>query len=186
MDLVFHNVVFLLARYVHIVCAAMLIGGTLFYEMVVPVAIEDLRHEQQLAIMGRARWIFRWIVWISAVLIILSGLIMAMRYWHFYQSDGVAVVQQSRPTESVAYSASLQSKWWFFAHAIAGVVAVLIAVTLTIGRRPPAKPVLWMRMNLVILLVAIFLATASNYVRLLVSQRAAEVGLQQVQLRQAP
>src|ERR1700761_2694771 len=71
----FTNLFALMARYLHIVCATLLVGGTLFYEMVVPVAIADLRPEMQLAIFGRARWVFRQIVWWSAALIIISGIV---------------------------------------------------------------------------------------------------------------
>ena len=46
---------FLITRYLHIVCTAFLVGGTLFYEMVVPVAVGDMTEGQQLAVMGRSR-----------------------------------------------------------------------------------------------------------------------------------
>lgn len=180
MDLVFRNILFLLARYLHIVCATTLVGGTLFYEMVVPIAIEDLRKEQQLAIMGRARWVFRWIVWISAVLIIVSGAVSAARHWDIYEADGAAVLRRADSAAEVRPTAALRPGWWFAAHAASGLMAVLVALTLTVGRRPPEHPVLWMRMNLVILLTVIFLATAARNVRLLVTEKAAQVGLRQI------
>jgi hypothetical protein len=43
---------------------------------------------------------------------------------------------------------------------------VLIAVYLTTVPRPPDHPIGWMRLNLVILLVVIFLASATRHVRL--------------------
>ncbi len=47
------NLLYLISRYVHIVCTTLLVGGTLFYEMVVPVAIGELKSEQQLLVFGR-------------------------------------------------------------------------------------------------------------------------------------
>ena len=41
----------------------LLVGGFLFYEMVVPMAIADLKEEAQIAVFARARWVFRWIIW---------------------------------------------------------------------------------------------------------------------------
>jgi len=67
------NIILLLSRYLHIVCVTLLVGGTLFYEMVVPVAIGDLKTEQQLSVFARARWVFRWIVWLSAGILLISG-----------------------------------------------------------------------------------------------------------------
>ncbi len=54
-----HTLIFLISRYLHIVCATILVGGTLFYEMIVPAAIDELRPEQQLLIFARAQVVFQ-------------------------------------------------------------------------------------------------------------------------------
>ncbi len=180
MEVVWTNIFYLIARYLHVVCATLLVGGTLFYEMVVPIAIQDLRSEQQLAIMGRARWVFRWIVWLAAGVILISGVVSAQRHWRVYEADGISVINRADTTQIRPPSAALRPGWWFAAHAAAGLTAVLVALTLTIGRRLPERPVLWMRMNLVVLLIVIFLAAATRHVRLLVSEKAAAIGLEQI------
>jgi len=81
------TVVYMLGRYVHIVCATLLVGGTLFYEMVVPIAIDDLRQEQQLSVFARARWVFRRIVWVAAALILLSGIVSTRNHWQEYSAE---------------------------------------------------------------------------------------------------
>src|SRR5580658_1829555 len=76
-----------LARYLHIVCVTALVGGTLFYEMVVPVAIDDLRPEAQLLVFARARWVFKWIVWLSAAIIIVTGIVSTWSHWSQYSNE---------------------------------------------------------------------------------------------------
>lgn len=178
------NLFFLLSRYLHIVCTTLLVGGTLFYEMVVPIAIDDLKTPQQLSVFGRARWVFRWIVWLSAGVLVFSGVVSIYRHISIYDTDGAAIVSQvSGQTEPPSARARLamRSGWWMAAHAGAGLIAVIVALFLTLGRRPPQHPVRWMRMNLVILLVVIFLGSATRHVRLLVTESAAKIGMKQLQ-----
>jgi hypothetical protein len=149
-----HTLVYLFARYLHIVCATVLVGGTLFYEMIVPPAIDDLKHEQQLFIFARARWFFKWIVWLCAAVIIVSGAISSFSHWADY----------NRSTEDV--SAIVRPGWWWAAHFSCGVLALIISVSLTIGKVPPTQPIRWMRLNLIILLLVMFLATVTRQTRL--------------------
>lgn len=167
------NTLLLLARYLHIVCTTLLVGGTLFYEMVVPIAIADLKDEHQYAIFARARLVFKRIVWGSALLLVISGVSSSYRHWKAYsQPDQVAIeyirATATQPTTQPPpeISGALQPGWWWAAHASTGFVAILIAVFLTAGRSPPAQPVQWMRLNLVILMIVIFLASATRHVRI--------------------
>jgi hypothetical protein len=151
MDTLYH-IIHPTARWLHIVATTLLVGGTMFYELVVPIAIEDLRQEQQLTIFGRARWVFRWIVWTSAVVLIISGALSVWRMWHSYTTDYPFGYPQTRP--------------WAYAHISLGIIGIAVALLLTVGRQPPAHPIRWMRVNLVILLAGIFAANISRHVRL--------------------
>ena len=51
-------------------------------------------------------------------------------------------------------------------------LSIVIALFLTISNKPPAHPIPWMRLNLVILLIVIFLASATRHVRRLNEQAA--------------
>ena len=66
------NTLMPIVRWLHIVGATLLLGGTLFYEFVLPHAVEDLKPEHQLGVLGRARWTFRSIVLFSTVVLILN------------------------------------------------------------------------------------------------------------------
>jgi hypothetical protein len=162
---------FLIARYLHVVCATMLVGGTLFYEMVVPAAIDDLKEEAQLAVFAKARWVFRSIVWVASALILVSGAVTTARHWAAYEQGEDRVVMASANVQpgmiGKVVPVAERPGWWFVAHASVGFVAVLIALSLTIGHTPPARPVGWMRINLVILLIVIFLASAARHMRLM-------------------
>jgi hypothetical protein len=142
-----HTIVLPLNRWLHIVSTTLLVGGTLFYEFVIPKAIEDLKAESQLAVLGRVRWIFRRIVLISASLLLFSGLIATWRNWPSYNGDYGSV----RP-------------WWII-HVVLGLVAMVSAVCLTIGDRVPRHPIAWLRVNFVLMLVALFVADIIVYVR---------------------
>jgi uncharacterized membrane protein len=143
------HIVFLLGRWLHIVFMTLIVGGTLFFELVLPIAIENLKREDKLYIMARARLVFRWVVWISVIGLLLTGALSAWRMWHTYQASEFVVVMR-----------------WAIAHIVVGLITMVIALLLTIGRRPPEDPVRWMRLNLVILLVAIFLGSATHHYRI--------------------
>ncbi|MGA3067449.1 MAG: hypothetical protein ABSF29_11445 [Tepidisphaeraceae bacterium] len=163
-----------LARYLHIVCATALVGGTLFYEMVVPVAIDELRPEQQLIVFARARWVFKWIVWAAAVMIILSGIVYTTEHWKQYASD-----QYNRPELPPGMTTTMPREippgsrpgWWWVAHISTGTIAVLIALSLTTGPVPPARPIRWMRLNLMLLLLVMFLGSTARQARISELQR---------------
>jgi hypothetical protein len=64
--------------------------------MVVPAAIEELKPEQQFDVFGRARWVFKRLVWTSAVLLILSGIVTTRRHWRRIQDEPVPSPSASR------------------------------------------------------------------------------------------
>lgn len=147
------DILFPISRWVHMVCTTLIVGGTLFFELVLPIAIEDLKREQQLYVMARARLVFRWVVWISVGGLLLSGGVGAWRLLDLYGGDGYV----SR---------------WAMAHVGLGVVGMVVALVLTTGSRPPEHPVRWMRLNLVILLVAIFLGSATRHFQLALREKS--------------
>ena len=154
----------LISRYLHIACTTVLVGGTLFYEMVVPAAIEELKTEQQLDVFGRARIVFRRLVWISAILLVLSGIVSTRKQWREYSRSEPA--RLSSIDDDAAAPAIRRPGWWWVAHTSTGMLSVVIALYLTTVTRPPDHPIGWMRLNLVILLIVIFLGSATRHVRL--------------------
>ena len=184
MDDLWTNIILLLSRYLHIVCVTLLVGGTLFYEMVVPVAIGDLKTEQQLSVFARARWVFRWIVWLSAGILLISGTVTTWKHWNEYTGQAYITSSINPPTTANAMPVqqSRTGLWWA-AHVAAGGVTILVALFLTFGTRPPDRPVQWMRFNLVLLLIVMFLGSVARHVRLTENERAASGSPKPARLR---
>ena len=186
-------------RWLHMVCSMLIVGGTLFFELVLPAAIDELKREQQLYVFARARWVFRWVVWIGVVGLLLSGGIEIYRMWRTYQSDERVVAAaavaypDTQPATAPATTATpsrdasedrprpVTSFWyvsrWALAHIIVGGIAMVIALFLTIGRRPPEDPVRWMRLNFVILLIVIFLGSATRHFHVSLRERQYREGV---------
>jgi len=161
------ELLFLVNRFVHILCTAVIIGGTLFYEMIVPVAIDELKEEQQLHVFGRARWTFKGVVWACSILLLLSGAVSTLRMWRTYTDGPPTRSMVMAPfREEPVISELRRPAWWWGAHALLGVVALVLALKLTNTRRFPRYPLAWMRANLIVLMVVIFLASAARHMRL--------------------
>jgi uncharacterized membrane protein len=141
---------FPLVRWLHIVCTTLLVGGTLFYEFVIPKAIEDLKEETQLAVLGRVRWIFRQIVIFSAVILIISGSISMYHQWPLYHGEFKQVM------------------FWLYLHLAIGALSLIVAVFAMIRTRAPRQPLIWLRINFVILLIVIFIVAVARHLRLLI------------------
>ena len=58
-----------------------------------------------------------------------------------------------------------QPRGWFIAHLAAGALSLLIALLLVSGNKPPQRPIQWMKVNLFVLLIALFLGSASRGAR---------------------
>src|SRR4051794_11418521 len=147
-----------LNRWLHIVATATLVGGALFYEFVIPKAIEELKDETQLSVLGRVRWIFRRLVIFSTIVLILSGAFETWQIWPTYKYRFAA----ARP--------------WWGTHVAVGVVAMAIAVRITLGDRVPRHPIAWLRVSFVVMLVAIFLAALTRHIRLSLQEDAENFG----------
>jgi hypothetical protein len=157
---------YILNRYVHIVCTTLIVGGTLFYELIVPVAIGELKHEQQLAVFGRARWSFKSVMWTCAVLMIISGAVSSFRLWEEYR-EGERMARLTSQSAGGSVAADIHRPgWWWAGHVSTGLVALLLVVSLMSVRRPPDYPLHWMRLCLTVLLVVIFFATVARHMRM--------------------
>ena len=143
-----HTVVMPVLRWLHIVATALLVGGTLFYEFVIPKAIEDLKEETQLSVLGRVRWVFRRVVLVCVILLVFSGLFTLWQMWPTYHG----------PMELVGKV----SGW----HVGVGAVVCISAIRITIGNRVPRHPIAWLRVNFVIMLIVVYLASMARHLRL--------------------
>lgn len=145
-DWLYHTL-FPVTRWLHLVATALLVGGVLFYEFVIPRALDEMKDEHQLAVFGRVRWFFSKVVYISALIILVTGAVSAWKAWDTYQ--------QSHSVETPGF--------WFVLHAGLGLITLAIALRLTLSPRMP--PLSWMRVNFILMLVVIFLAGVARHVQ---------------------
>lgn len=149
------NVAFTVNRWVHLVAATLLVGGVLFFEFVVPLATADLKNEQQLAVFGRARWVFRNVVWLSVWALVLSGSISLWHTWKSYAVD-----------ENLVGSFLLGPRAWVLGHVVLSLLGFVLLLRVTATNRLRNHPVGWLRAVLVLLLISMFLASVVREVRL--------------------
>jgi len=149
------NLLSVSSRWVHIVGATLIVGGVLFFQWVVPLATSDLREEQQLAVFGRCRWLFRRVLWISVIGLLVSGAYSLWRLWPIYVRD-----------ESSSPILWLTPLPWALSHLALGLVGFALAFRITAGRNLLDRPVVWLRVTLTILLIGVFLASAARHVRI--------------------
>jgi hypothetical protein len=150
------NVIFPINRWIHLVASTLIVGGLLFFEFVVPLATADLGQEHQHAVFGRARWVFRRVVWISFFALILSGAFSTWRMWFIYTTDERIIGDRFW----------LGSRPWVYLHIALGFLGLLMALRVTSTRRVQSHPVGWMRAILVILLASMFIVSVARQVRL--------------------
>jgi hypothetical protein len=149
------DLIFILNRWFHIVATTGLVGGVLFFRFVVPLAIAHLKDEQQLAVFGQARWIFRRVVWLSVLALVISGLISLWRVWPVYGQG-----------RAETHSVWLTSLPWAVGHVALGLIGFGLAFRVTATGRLMERPIYWMGITLMLLVAAIFMASAARHIEL--------------------
>src|SRR3954465_3716640 len=81
---VLQHILFQLTRWLHLLASTLIVGGTVFFEFVVPRAIDDLKLESQLSLVAFLRLVFRKIVLISVVLLPITGAVTLYQHWPGY------------------------------------------------------------------------------------------------------
>src|SRR5687768_12121923 len=79
-----HPIVIILLRWLHIIPAAVAIGGLIFMRYVLPAAIARLADEQREEVFLRARRVFKVMLHASILLLIVSGVINSIRFYPDY------------------------------------------------------------------------------------------------------
>jgi uncharacterized membrane protein len=153
---IIQHILFPLARWLHLLASTLIVGGTVFFEFVVPRGIEELKLENQLSIIAYLRLVFRKIVWISVVLLPITGAVALYQQWPGYVGPN-GMLSPAAP--------------WAIAHIVLSALALALAVALVIGRSVPLHARGWMKINFVLLMSAMFIASASRHVRLFTRER---------------
>jgi hypothetical protein len=121
-----------------------------------------------------SRLVFRWIVFVSALLLLISGAFMTARSMWIYRGEQIPIFKQmAQLSHPGAVSTPVLDRptvfdkpaLWFLLHLSVALISLIIAVALVRGGRPPLAPVSWMQLNFVLLLLVVFLAAMSRNAR---------------------
>ena len=140
-------VLIVILRWLHIIPAAIAIGGAIFIRFVLPAASRSLSDEQQREVFLRARRIFKIMLHASILLLIISGVINSIRYYDFYKATkplGIAL---------------------WHTHMFLAVIVFVISFWSLAGKEPPASHRAAMTVNVILLLLLVAVSSSLSYVR---------------------
>ena len=140
-------VLIVILRWLHIIPAAVAIGGLIFMRFVLPAATRSLEEEQSREVFLRARRIFKIMLHASILLLIISGVINSIRLYPQYV--------QHRP---------LAMALWH-THMFLAVIVFVISFWSLAGKAPPASHRAAAMVNVILLLILVAVSSTLQYVR---------------------
>jgi uncharacterized membrane protein len=140
-------VLIVILRWLHIIPAAIAIGGLIFLRFVLPAASRSLPDDQQREVFLRARRIFKIMLHASILLLIISGVINSIRYYDFYKATkplGIAL---------------------WHTHMFLAVIVFVISFWSLAGKAPPASHRAVATVNVILLLLLVGVSSTLSHVR---------------------
>lgn len=142
-----HTALVILFRWLHIVPAAVAIGGVLFMRVILPAGLSGVEEGTAKQVMLRCRRVFKMVIHTCILLLLISGTYNTIRLWPGYNL---------RP-------GLLHGLWGM--HVILGLVVFGIAVWLTVGEGLRAGHRKWLMVNLVLIVIVAMMASVVKTVR---------------------
>jgi len=142
-----NSVLIVILRWLHIIPAAIAIGGSIFMRFVLPAAIRPLPQEQGQEVFLRARRVFKIMVHASILFLILSGVINSIRFYPQYV--------QHRPVAIGLWHT----------HMFLAVIVFVISFWSLAGKQPPASHRAVGMVSVILLLLLVAVSSTLQYVR---------------------
>jgi uncharacterized membrane protein len=142
-----NSVLIIILRWLHIIPAAIAIGGLIFMRFVLPAAIRPLGEDQGREVFLRARRIFKIMLHASILFLIISGVINSIRFYPQYV--------QRRP---------LAIALWH-THMFLAVIVFVISFWSLAGKEPPKSQRAAATVNVILLLLLVAVSSTLQYVR---------------------
>jgi uncharacterized membrane protein len=142
-----HAFLSVLFRWLHMVPAAIIIGGVFTMRVILPVGLKTLEEPQRSMVLLRCRRIFKMTVHTCILLLLVSGIYNTIANWHAYQER-----------------LPLAHAFWG-PHVILALVAMGISLYVLAGKQPPPTHQRWMAINFAILLIVVLCADLTKWVR---------------------
>ncbi|HEV8607599.1 MAG TPA: hypothetical protein VGQ99_19850 [Tepidisphaeraceae bacterium] len=132
-------------RWLHIIPAALVIGGLVFMRYILPVGLEPLAEDQREQVFLRCRRVFKIVVHASILFLLISGLINSIRLFPLY-----------RPP--------LGHALWG-CHFLLGAIVMVISFWSLAGKQPPRSHRAAATLNVVLLLSLVAVASTLKWAR---------------------
>ena len=145
-------VLVVILRWLHVIPAAIVIGGAIFMRFVLPAALRSLPDEQASEVFLRARRSFKIMLHASILFLIISGVINSIRFYPAYV--------QHRP---------LAIALWH-THMFLAVIVFVISFWSLAGKTPPASHRMAGIANVILLLLLVAVSSTLQYVRQMPTQ----------------
>jgi uncharacterized membrane protein len=140
-------VMIVILRWLHIIPAAIVIGGLLFMRFILPGAIAQLPEAQREEVFLRARRTFKMFVHTSILLLVISGVINSIRFYPIY-------------VERKPLAFALWHSHMFFA-----VIVFAISIFALAGKQPPPSHRVLGTVNIILLLLLVAASSTLQWVR---------------------
>jgi hypothetical protein len=140
------EVLIVLSRWVHVMSAVLVIGGTFFMRVILPAGLAQADAASREAVFLRCRRIFKMLVHTCILFLLLSGAFNTWRAWGDYRLN--------RPL--------MHGLWG--PHLFLGLSAMTIALLLLGPKQPPKWHKKGAMINLVILFLAVAVASTLKFV----------------------
>lgn len=137
----------LLFRWLHIVPAAVAIGGLFVMRFVLPAGLKLIEPEAARVVFLRCRRVFKICVHASIFFLLVSGVYNSWSNWGTY------------------HRAIPLSHAWFGMHLLLAVTAIVISLVILAPKEPPASHGTWAGVTFAVLLLAVAAAGCLKWVR---------------------
>ena len=132
-----------LFRWLHVIFAAVVIGGVVFMRIILPAGTRHLDAATRDDVFLRCRRIFKMVIHTAILFLLISGVYNTIRLWDQYRG--------------------LHGLWG--THVLLGLVIFGISLWLLMGKQAPGGHQTWALVNLVLLLVLVAVASTLKTVR---------------------
>jgi len=140
-------VLIVILRWLHIIPAAIVIGGTIFMRFVLPAAIRPLGEQQASEVFLRARRAYKIMLHASILFLIISGVINSIRFYPAYV--------EHRPVAIGLWHT----------HMFLAVIVFVISFWSLAGKAPPASHRAAGMATVILLLLLVAVSSTLQYVR---------------------
>ena|SRR5258708_7102885 len=134
-------------RWIHVICACLLVGATFFLVVVLSPATRELEPEVRELVYLRSRRRFKIIVHSTALFLLASGIYNMIRNWPAYHANIPLTHALIGP------------------HLLLGLLIFLVLFVVLGRKQPTAGERTWMRVALVLMFLTTLLASALKYAR---------------------